>query len=211
MEPVFAVKFFGALFAIMNPVVNLPIFLSLTEGLGVAEQRRVALRVVLNAAILCAVVALLGQQILTLFGIDIESFRVAGGLVLAGIGWNMLNGQRSAAHAGTSAERQQQASVENVAFYPMAFPILVGPGTMTALLVFLHQAHTPLNYVAYGAVVAVVLAMLAVTLAFAAAIGARLSQTLRTIMIRIMGMILLAIAIEMIVEGLAKLFPGLAA
>jgi len=211
MEPTFAIKFFGALFAIMNPVVNLPIFLSLTDGLAVAEQRRLARRVVLYAGTLCVIVAVLGQQILALFGIDIESFRVAGGLVLLGIGWTMLNGQRSASHAGTSAEREQQATATNVAFYPMAFPILVGPGTMTALLVFLHQAHTPLNYAAYAAVIAVVLAILGITLTYAAAIGARLSETLRTIMIRIMGMILLAIAIQMIVEGLAKLFPGLAA
>lgn len=210
MDHIFAIKFFGAMFAIMNPLTNLPIFLSLTEGLDIAQQRRVARQVIVYSAILCAIIAVVGQQILDLFGIDINSFRIAGGMVLAGIGWNMLNGQHSTSHAGTRAEREQQANVENVAFYPMAFPMLVGPGTMTALLVFLHQANSMTNYIAYAAVVVLILAMLAVALYFAGTIGTHLSQTLRVIMTRIMGMILLAIAVQMIVEGLTKLFPGLA-
>ena len=210
MDQLFAIKFFGALFAIMNPLTNLPIFLSLTSGIDPAEQRRVARQVVLNAAVLCVVVVLLGQQILDLFGIDINSFRTAGGIVLAGIGWNMLNGEQSTSHSGTPDERLQQAQVQNIAFYPMAFPILVGPGTMSALLVFLHQADSPRHYIGYALVVVVVLVLLAVVLRYASNIGRHLSETLRVIMTRIMGMILLAIAVQMTVEGLTALFPGLA-
>jgi multiple antibiotic resistance protein len=210
MDHLFAIKFFGALFAIMNPLTNLPIFLSLTDGLGVAEQRSAGRKVVLNSAIMCVVVAVLGQQILRLFGIDIDSFRTAGGIVLAGIGWNMLNGEHSTSHTGTGAEREHQSAAQDITFYPMAFPILVGPGTMTALLVFLHQANGPTAYAAYVLVILATLATLGAVLHFASAIGARLSQTLRVIMIRVMGVILLAIAVEMIVESLGHLFPGLA-
>lgn len=210
VDEMFAIKFFGALFAIMNPLVNLPIFLGMTESMSVAEQRAIARRTVFYAAILCAIIIMVGKQILDLFGIDIDSFRTAGGIVLAGIGWNMLNGTRNTSHTGTSSEREQQANVENVAFYPLAFPIVVGPGTMTALLVFREQASSAANMAAYLGVTALVLAMLAVTLTFASNIGAHLSQTLRVIMTRVMGMILLAIAVQMVVEGLIKLLPGLA-
>jgi multiple antibiotic resistance protein len=160
---------------------------------------------------MCLVVALVGKQVLDLFGIDIDSLRAAGDLVLAGIGWSMLNGMHHTLHTGTDEERQQQEKVENIAFYPMAFPMPVGPGTIAALLVFLREAKSAASYAAYAAVVAVVLLMVGGTLHFAGAIGAHLSQTLRVIMTRIMGMILLAIAVQMVVAGLSKLFPGLAA
>jgi multiple antibiotic resistance protein len=210
MDHLFAIKFFGALFAIMNPIANLPVFLGLTAGADVAAQRRMAYQTTLYTVLLCVIVAVVGQQILDLFGIDIDSFRVAGGIVLGGIGWNMLNGEHSTSHSGTAAERKQQQSIENISFYPMAFPMLVGPGTIAAMLVFLHQANSVANYVAYAAVVGVVIAMIGVTLHFAGAIGAHLSQTLRVIMTRVMGMILLAIAVQMVGAGLVKLLPGLA-
>jgi multiple antibiotic resistance protein len=211
MDHAFAIKFFGALFAIMNPLSILPIFLGLTTGADVAAQRRLAYQATLYAAIMCIVIAVLGQQILDLFGIDIDSFRVAGGIVLGGIGWTMLNGQDHTSHTGTSEERRQQAEVENIAFYPMAFPMMVGPGTISALLVFVHQADSVADYAAYAVVVVIVLAMVGIVLHFAGAIGAHLSQTLRVIMTRIMGMILLAIAVQMVGAGLLELLPGLAA
>jgi multiple antibiotic resistance protein len=88
--------------------------------------------------------------------------------------------------------------------------MIVGPGSIATLVVFLQQADGLADHAVYAAVLAAVLAMIGVTLYFAAMIGARLSRTLRTIMSRLMGMILLAISIEMIVAGAVKLLPGLA-
>jgi len=210
MDTVFAVKFFGALVAIMNPVTNLPIFLGLTDGLTVAEQRRAALRTVFYSTLMSAIVAVGGYQILNFFGITVDDFRVAGGIVVAGIALHMLNGQSSPSHAGSEREKPEMEDAENVAFYPMTFPMLVGPGTIVTLVVFLQQADTVADKAAFAAILATVLLMVGVALYFAASIGARLSRTLRTIMSRLMGMILLAIAIEMIAAGLLKLLPGLA-
>jgi multiple antibiotic resistance protein len=209
MIPDFAVTFFGALFAIMNPLVNLPLFLSLTAGYTPDEQRRAGLAVVFYSTIMCAAVALVGPQILAFFGITVDDFRVAGGLVLAGIAFSMLNGGGNAAHEGGSGEKVGQPR-ENIAFYPLTFPMVVGPGTITTLVVFLREATTPEDKMIYAGVVGSILLMLAVVLYFAAAIGQRLSATLRVIMSRLMGMILLAIAISMLVAGLRALMPGLA-
>ncbi len=210
MDPAFGIKFFGALFAIMNPLINLPIFLSMTNGYSVADQRRTALMILLYSTIMCAVIAVAGNQILAFFGISVDDFRLAGGLVLAGIALNMLNGEASASHTGSAQEKPHLDAAENIAFYPMTFPMIVGPGTITALVVFLGQAHGPADKLTYGLVVAAVLLMLGIVLYFAADIGRHLSQTLRTIMSRLMGMILLAIAVEMMAAGAIKLLPGLA-
>ena len=216
MDPAFGIKFFGALFAIMNPLINLPIFLSMTNGYSVADQRRAALMILLYSAIMCAVIAVAGNQILGFFGISVDDFRLAGGIVLGGIALKMLNGETSAshtaalAHPGSAQEKPQLDAAENIAFYPMTFPMIVGPGTITALVVFLGQANSAADKLTYGLVVAAVLLMLGLVLYFAADIGRHLSLTLRTIMSRLMGMILLAIAVEMMAAGAIKLLPGLA-
>lgn len=209
MDQAFGVTYFGALFAIMNPLVNLPIFLGLTGGLSVAEQRRTALQVTAYCAIASAIVGLAGHQILTFFGITVDDFSVAGGIVLAGIALHMLNGSGSPAHEGSTEEKPHQEATENIAFYPMTFPMIVGPGGITTLILFLQRASTPANYIAYALVTATVIGLLGVTLYFSAAIGRRLSATLRVIMQRLMGMILLAISVGMIANGAMALLPGL--
>lgn len=209
MDTVFLVKVLGALFAIMNPFVNLPIFLGLTRDLDAGEQRRVALRVVAYSAVMCAIAALAGQRILNFFGVNVNDFRIAGGLVLGMIAFGLLNGANSAAHHGSEAEKGEQAELASIAFYPMTFPMLVGPGTLTALIVFLGQAQGPAQVTAFVTALAAVLASLAVTFWFGATLGAYLSATLRVIMSRLMGMILLAIAVGMAAAGLKALLPGL--
>lgn len=210
MDQTYGLRFFGALFAIMNPLMVLPLFLSLTDRFTPAEQRRTALAVTLYAAIMCAVIAVAGQRLLAFFGIGIDDFRLAGGLVLSGIALNMLNGAGNPAHEGGENETVAPRRVDAVAFYPLTFPMVVGPGTITTLLVFVGEARTPGDLGAFAVVLALMLAILGVVLHFAAAIGAHLSATLRVIISRLMGMILLALAMGMLAAGLKSLLPGLA-
>ncbi|MCA8880515.1 MAG: MarC family protein [Rhodobacteraceae bacterium] len=210
MDTAFLIKFFGALFAIMNPFVNLPIFLSLTAGRSPGEMRATALSVAFFSAIMCVVVAVAGTQILTFFGVSVDDFRLAGGLVLLLIALGMLNGHDSTAHTGTAKEQEHHAELDNVAFYPITFPMIVGPGTIATLVVFRGQLTTQGQHLAYWAALAAILAILGVVLFSASSIGRHMSQTLRVIMTRLMGMILAAIAAEMIVGGLKALLPGLA-
>jgi multiple antibiotic resistance protein len=211
VDSAFGIKYFGALFAVMNPLVNLPIFLGLTGQMSPAEQRHTALQVTAYCAMTCAVVGLAGQQILAFFDITVDDFRVAGGVVLAGIALHMLNGSGSPAHEGSRQEQAHLDASENIAFYPLTFPMIVGPGGITTLIVFLQQARTPAHHVVYVLVTALVIAMVGAALYFSTAIGRRLSATLRVIMQRLMGMILLAIAVGMMAEGAKALLPGLAA
>ncbi|GHG95767.1 MarC family protein [Pseudodonghicola xiamenensis] len=210
MDMAFLIKFAGAIFAIMNPFVNLPMFLGLTSDMETADQRRAALMASFYAAILCAVVALAGTEILSFFGISLADFRVAGGVVLMMIALGMLNGRSGPAHHGTAAEKAANETRETVSFYPMAFPMLVGPGTIATIILFTGQASGPGDHLAIALVLAGDLLALAVVLFFAASIGRLMSQTLRTVTIRLMGIILAAIAVDMIAGGLKTLLPGLA-
>jgi multiple antibiotic resistance protein len=208
MDGEFFMKVFGALFAIMNPFAGLPMFLSLTGGMDDATRRREALGVVLYSTILCAVTVVAGSSVLGFFGIGVADFRVAGGIVLLMIALALLNGG-SSAHSGSADERAQQGALASVAFYPMAFPMVVGPGTLATLVVFAGQARSLGAWTALAVALAVVLGLLAAVLLFANTIGHHLSQTLRVVMVRLMGMILAAIAVGMIAEGLRQLFPVL--
>lgn len=210
MDTSFAVSMFGALFAVMNPFVNLPIFLSMTTDLDKASQRRTALQTILYTLVATAVVAIAGSAILNFFGVSTDAFRVAGGLVLLQIGLHMLNGRDSSAHHGTDHEKEGHPKGADVAFYPMTFPMLVGPGTMTTLILFAHRANSTTDWISYAGCVGVVVGMLALVLIFAGDIGQYLTDTMRTIMTRLMGMILLAIAVGMIAAGAKALWPGLA-
>ena len=98
MDVTFAAKFLGALFAIMNPFINLPIFLSMVSTKPVAQQRGMAVTILLYTAAMCIVISLFGGYIIAFFGVTIASFRVAGGLVLLGIALSMLNGKPVTSH-----------------------------------------------------------------------------------------------------------------
>lgn len=186
-------------------------FLSTTEGSDAASMRRTALATSVYATGVLAVVGLGGQAILGFFGITVDDFRVAGGLVLLLIGLGMLNGQENTAHDRTPEERATSGDGgDTIAFYPMAFPMIVGPGTITTVLIFVGQAHTAAERLSVGLAAALVLAALTVVLAFASTIGHYMSQTLRVITTRVMGMVLAAIAAAMIAAGLKALLPGLA-
>ncbi|PID35869.1 MAG: antibiotic resistance protein MarC [Rhodobacterales bacterium] len=210
METIEITKAFGAFFAIMNPFVNLPVFLAMTAGFTVAQQRVLAVRITLFSAIMCAVILLAGQKIIGFFGITVDQFRIAGGVVLAHIAWNMLNGKEAASHHGSDKEQDQMAELSALAFYPITFPMIVGPGTIATLIIYAGHAGNMEGLIAVGAVVAVILVMLFAVMFFASFFGKVLTDTMRVIMTRLMGMILLAIAVEMMVDGAKAVLPGLA-
>lgn len=210
METVFAVKFFGALFAIMNPVTNLPLFLSLTDGATPAQRRTVAARTIAYAAVFGTVVALAGSEILRLFGIDANDLRVAGGLVVLLIGLRMLQGEQSSSHHGSPSEQDEFPDPAAVAFYPLTFPLMVGPGTITTLILFSSQVDGLTGWATFFAIFAVVLLATGVVFALGGMLGNYLTVTARAIMSRLMGLILAAIAVEMIFTGVKALLPGLA-
>ncbi|RFC65347.1 NAAT family transporter [Fulvimarina endophytica] len=210
MSEVEWMKALGAFFAIMNPFVTLPIFLALTSGSSVAEQRAVAVKVAIYSTAMCGVILVAGSGIIHFFGITIDQFRVAGGAVLAKIAWSMLNGKTAAAHHGSEQEQAVMVDLRSLAFYPITFPMIVGPGTIATIILYASRSTGAEQLGAIAAIVGAMLVLIFVVLFFSAQIGRIMSETMRVITTRLMGMILLAIAVEMIVAGLLVLLPGLA-
>ena len=199
---------FGAFFAIMNPFVNLPLFLTLTAGFTIAQQGTLAVKITVKSAIMCAIILFAGQKIIGFFGITIDQFRIAGGVVLAHIAWSMLKGNPITSHHGTGAEKHHMEDLSGLAFYPIIFPIIVGPGTIATLIIYAGKAKGVEALISIGSVVGVVIAML-FSFFFASYFGKVLSDAMRVIMTRLMGMILLAISVEMIVYGATVVLPRL--
>ncbi len=210
MDRALFLKTLAALFAIMNPIANLPVFLSLTTGYGAGERRKVALTVTAGLIIGAIVVALAGKGILALFGISIEDFRLAGGFLILLIALNLVSGHQSSSHGGTAKEQAHQSFQENPAIYPLTVPILLGPGTISTLIIFRDQVHSLPQDIAYGAAIVVAIALISVTLLAATALDRLLGQTATSIMSRLMGMVLAAIAMEMMITSLKVMLPGLA-
>lgn len=209
MELAAITKVFGAFFAIMNPFVNLPIFLSLTDGFTVKEQRRLSIKIFLFSVIMCGVILLAGQQIINFFGVTIDQFRIAGGLVLSHIAWSMLNGSNISSHHGSDAEKRHMADLSALAFYPITFPMIVGPGTIASIIIYASHAQGVDGLLSVGIVILAVLCILLFVLYFASTFAKVLTDTMRVIMTRLMGMILLAIAVEMVVAGIRAVLPRL--
>ncbi|WP_417670996.1 MarC family protein [Roseibium sp.] len=210
MDQAFFLKMFAALFAIMNPIANLPVFLSLTGERTAGEQRAVAITVTIALVLGCVIVALSGNAILNIFGISLDSFRLAGGFLILLIALNLLSGEQSKTHHGTDKEKAHHAGQDNPGIYPLTVPILLGPGTISTLIIFRGQAETLAKEVAYVVAAGASVTLLAITFLLAPQLASLFGQTATSVMSRLMGMILAAIAMEMMVTSLKALLPGLA-
>jgi len=210
----FAIKVFAALFAIMNPIANIPIFLSLTEGRTDQERRSVAVVAIIGVAAGCVVSAVAGGAVLSVFGLTVDNFRLAGGLMVLLIALSMLNGQSSTQHhpSGHEAghEASQDADAAGIAIYPLTIPLLVGPGTIATLIVFGHTAATDGKRMELMLGLGAFLAVLSAALLAAPVLGRYLSARATAVTKRLMGMILAAIAVEMMTTSLKAIFGSAA-
>ncbi|MGH8601073.1 MAG: MarC family protein [Burkholderiales bacterium] len=208
MDPAFALKVFTALFAIMNPIANIPVFLSLTDGASDAVRRRIALTASLGVTIGCIVSAVAGEAILHVFGLTIDDFRLAGGLLVLLIALSMVQGTASRQHAPTNSESVAIADTdaEDVAIYPLTIPLLVGPGTIASMIVLGQDAFAHGREIALALGLGAFLVLLTTALFAAPLIGHYLSSKVTAITQRLMGMILAAIAMQMILASLHDFF-----
>lgn len=208
MELALATKLFAALFAIMNPLTNLPVFLSLTEGRSPRERNAIALTGAATTFVILVVTLLAGSRILDFFGITVDDFRISGGLLILFIALSMLHVQPSRAHHA-SEEAEEGKEKDNPGVFPLALPLLAGPGSMTTVIVFAHKAQGMPGLLTCVAVILAVCALIYGTFGVGGGIARWLGATGMNIVTRIMGMLLAAIAVGMMAEGLAGVFPAL--
>jgi len=201
------------LLAIVNPLACVPFFIHYTQGFSRAQRQRTIFVSSLTTFIVIAASALLGLQILEFFGISLASFQVGGGLLLLTAALSMLNAQPAEARA--NAEEVQDAETKaamgaSIAVVPLTIPLLTGPATMSTVVIYAEKAKNLSelgSLVGYGLVIALATAL---CFALATPIARVLGKTGINVMTRRMGLILAALAVEVMSDGLQKLFPILA-
>ncbi|TAH13966.1 MAG: NAAT family transporter [Curvibacter sp.] len=201
------------LLAIVNPLAIVPFFIHYTQGFDAAQRRHTVWVSSFSAFVVIATSALAGLHILEFFGISLASFQVGGGMLLLTSALNMLNAQPAEAKTNTHELEdgaEKAAMGASIAVVPLTIPLLTGPATMSTVVIYADKAKTFLQLgtlVGYGVVVA-----LATALCFSLAepIARFLGKTGINVMTRLMGLILAALAVEVMTDGLTKLFPALA-
>jgi multiple antibiotic resistance protein len=199
---------FTALFVIVNPIGAIPLFITYTRGQSAIERRIAARTAALAVAIVLVLSVFLGDQLLQLFGIGIPSFRVGGGILILLMAISMLNAQQGGARY-TPEEGREGEEKNNIAVVPLAIPILAGPGAISTTIIYAHNAHSIIDYVALLTAALLVAGGVATALYLADQIAERIGRTGINIATRIMGLILAAVAVEFIADGLGQLFPKL--
>ncbi len=198
------------LLAIVNPLAIVPFFIHYTQDFSDEQRRRTVLVASFTAFIVIAVSALLGLQILDFFSISLASFQVGGGMLLLISSMNMLNAQPAEAKPQTNEMEDGAAKAArgaSIAVVPLTIPLLTGPATMSTVVIYAEKAKTALQLsmlVGYGIVIALATA---ICFALAEPIARVLGKTGINVMTRLMGLILAALAVEVMADGLGKLFP----
>ncbi|MCZ4293824.1 YchE family NAAT transporter [Vibrio sinaloensis] len=202
-------QFFLGLVAAVNPVGIMPVFVSLTGHMTQEEKHKTAVTANIAVAIILIVSLLAGQMLLDMFSISLDSFRVAGGLLLLSIAFSMMSGKLGE-DKQNKQEKTEYVSREQIGVVPLAMPLMAGPGAISSTIVY--GSRYPAMFDTVGIIVTILLFSLCTWLLFRSAplIVRFLGQTGINVITRIMGLILGALGIEFIANGLRNLFPGLA-
>jgi len=202
-------KFLISLLAIVNPLGVVPIFVTLTANQSDIERSRTGRLTAFTVAAVLFISLLLGESILELFSISLASFRVGGGILVLLIAVSMLHAKLSPAQQNRE-EAQELAEREPVAVVPLGIPLLAGPGAISTIVLHAARHSGWGHYLALTAVILVVAAIVWLAVRSAPLLAEVLGRTGINIMTRIMGLVLAAVAVEFMANGLKQLLPGLA-
>ena len=201
-------KTFISLLALVNPLGAIPFFITFTATNSRAERRRIVRIASITVAFVIAFTTLLGQQVINFFGISVNSFQVGGGIIMLLMALSMINAQPGGTRT-TPEEEVEGELKENIAVVPLAIPLLAGPGTISTVIIYADKAESiwqRMSLIGSGIVIA-----LLVFLALSAAdpISRALGRTGINVATRLMGLMLAALGVELIVDGLIALIPAL--
>ena len=192
---------FTTMFIILDPPGLAPVFIALTQGMTASQRRTIAIRACVVSACLMLLFLFLGEAVLGFIGISMDAFRIAGGILLFLTALDMLFQKRQARREENAAEGQAEHH-DDPSVFPLALPLIVGPGAITTIILLAGQADGAADF---GAIAGVLMAVLLITfLAFLAAPGIErvLGKTGLNIVTRVLGMLLAALAVQFVLDGL---------
>jgi multiple antibiotic resistance protein len=196
------------LLAIVNPLACVPFFIHYTQSFSDSQRKKTIRIATLGVFVVITACALVGLKVLEFFGISLASFQVGGGMLLLSSSLAMLNAQPAESKSNAD-EMGDAAARASIAVVPLTIPLLTGPATMSTVVIYAEKAKTFLQLgtlVGYGVVIALATA---VCFSLAQPISRILGRTGINVMTRLMGLILAALAVEVMASGLTTLFPAL--
>ena len=195
------------LFVAVDPIALIPIFASLTKGLKNQEIKKIYIQATLVSLIILSLFWLFGETVLNLMGISMSSFRIIGGLFLIAIAFQMVFEQRQDRRQNTAEVAMDDSSIQSVAIFPLSIPLIAGPGAMTAaLLLAENRTYEPVDFILNFFPILVVILMAGIAMWLSAQLSKRLGPTIITVVEKIFGILLGALAIEFVVAGIIESF-----
>lgn len=200
-------KFFVVFLVVVEPISLVPLFGALTQGGSRRYQKKMALKATMLSAIIFLVFALLGHQFLAAMGISIAAFKIGGGLLLFLIALDMVFARQSGLRSTTVREQEEARYRHDISVFPLGFPLIAGPGALaTVLLVFGESEPELFLYVGLLAVIATVLLITLVLLLLTPRLMNVLGVTGANVISRLFGVILVALAVQYVVDGIRESF-----
>ena len=197
----FALLVFTSFFTIINPLGTMPIFMSMTASLSKERRKQTAKKATLVAFFTILAFALSGQILFNFFGISVNSFRIVGGIIFFTMGWDMLQA-RLGSFKHSDDEDQIDAYVDDISITPLAIPMICGPGAITNAIVLMEDASEIKQKIVLITVIALILLLTYLILVGASKITEKLGPTGNKVMMRLMGLIVMVIAVEFFFSGL---------
>ncbi|WP_296719241.1 MarC family protein [Erythrobacter sp.] len=200
------VSAFITLFVVIDPPGCAPIYAGLTKGATAQQARNMALRATFIAAIILLIFALFGQQLLGALHIALDSFRIAGGLMLFFIAFDMVFEKRTQRREERAEKIAATPEVEDVSVFPMAMPMLAGPGAIAAIMLLMNEADGLPEMIEVLAALAAVLVITAAALVAAGPLIRLLGDKVEAVITRLLGVLLAALAAQYVIDGLKGSF-----
>lgn len=190
-----------SIFFLVDPFAVIPMFIVITEDVPQADRRKMALRASLTCGILLATFALAGSLIFKAFGITLPAFKIAGGIILLQVGLDMLQARQSGTRS-TPEETQEGADKEDASIIPLGMPMLAGPGAISTVMVLVGESHEIWQHVVIYSMIVLTTFISYLVLAGADGVRRYLGETGIRILMRLMGLLLVALAVQFVANGL---------
>ena len=203
----FFVFAFTSLITLVDPIGFAPVYLSLVDGMSRVEKKRVAKKGTITALMVLISFWLLGRVIFSVFGITVHAFRIAGGILFFKVGMEMLEAKISRRRS-TPAEEAEAGEKEDIGYTPIGIPLIAGPGAITSVMILSAEATDHLHKGMLLLAIILVMTITYITFIMADKLTQRFGRTGLRIMQRIMGLILMVMAVQFIINGLDPLIKG---
>lgn len=195
------------LFVAVDPVALIPIFASLTQGLSKRDIKRVYIQATLVSFFVLSLFYFFGMAILDVMGISMSSFKIIGGLFLIAIAFQMVLEQRQSRRQNTAEVALDDESIQSLAIFPLAIPLIAGPGAMTtALLIAETSSSTPVQILINYIPILIIIILVAFAMWLSATLSKKVGPTIIIVVQKIFGILLGALAIEFVVAGIMESF-----